>query len=80
MKIAVNRKALEINKRIIDRSLHHPPIVVKDELGRVTHAYDIKLWPNKKWRVVYEPTEPWIEIMDDGEPMAFNVYIESYND
>lgn len=80
MRIAVNRRALEINKRITDVSLHHPPIIIKDELGRVEHVYNLKLWPNKRWRIVYNPAEPWIEVMDDGEPMAFNVWIESYED
>lgn len=79
MRIAVDRRALEINKRISDRSLHHPPILVRDNSGKTSHVYEFILSNDLNWRVVYEPFEPWIEVAGDGEPIAFNVWIEEYD-
>jgi hypothetical protein len=79
MKVAVNRRALEINKRISDTKLHHPPIIVKDELGNISEHYTFNLRDWKNWRIVYRPETPWIEILD-GDPIAFNVWIEGFDD
>jgi len=76
LRIAVDRKALELNKRITDLNQHHPPIIIEQDDGRVAHAFDFPLMKNRTWRIVYRPDTPWIEIMDDGEPMAFNVWIQ----
>lgn len=76
MRIAVNRRALELNRRIIDTTLHHPPIIIEQDDGEVGYAYDFTLMKNRNWKIVYRPNDPWIEIMDDGEPMAFNVWIQ----
>lgn len=76
MKIAVNRRALEINKRIVDTKLHHPPILIKFNDGKTLELHEFPLDRDRAWNVVYRPDNPWIEIMDDGEPMAFTVWIE----
>ena len=75
MRIAVNRRALEINKRISDTSQHHPPILVEFDDGKTLELKDFPLPKNREWHVVYNPETPWIEIIE-GEPMAFNVWIE----
>lgn len=79
MKIAVDRKALEINRRITDRYLHHPPILVKDDNDMTTRLHEYLLPPALNWRVIYEPDpkKVWTEIGDDGESVSFNVWIES---
>lgn len=75
MRIAVNRRALEINKRIVDTSLHHPPILVEFDDGKTLELDSFPLPKNRNWHVVYRPETPWIEVIE-GEPMAFNVWIE----
>jgi hypothetical protein len=76
MRVAVNRRALEINRRITHRALHHPPIIIKQNDGTIGYAYDFPLPRNSCWKIVYNPDEPWIEVLDDGEPISFNVWIE----
>lgn len=76
MRIAVNRRALEINKRIVDTSLHHAPILVKFDDGKTLELHEFSLDRDKLWNIVYRPETPWIEVMNDGEPMSFNVWIE----
>jgi hypothetical protein len=76
MRIAVNRRALEINKRITDTKLHHPPILVEFDDGKTLELNDFPLPRNREFHVVYRPDTPWIEVLDDGEPIAFTVWIE----
>lgn len=81
MRIAVNRRALEVNRRIADTALHHPPIIIEDDAGNVGCSYDFALPRNREWRVVYRPNTPWIEVMeDDGEPISFNIWITDGKD
>jgi hypothetical protein len=79
MKIAVDRKALEINRRITDVNLHHPPILVQWDDGKITWHNHFPLAINEQWNVVYEPDpeKVWIEVDQSGEPVAFNVWIEN---
>lgn len=74
MRIAVNRKALEINKRIVDKKNHHPPIIVESASGTVKEFEIFTLPRNRTWIVMYDPDNPWTCL-----DMEFTVWIESFD-
>lgn len=74
MKIAVDRKALEKNKRIPDPKNHLPPIIVIHDSGTITHHKHLRVDYGTK--IVYSPSDPLI-INIDGEETEFTVWIEA---
>lgn len=72
MRIAVNRKALEANKRIGDFTDHLPPIIVEDDNGEIATLFAYNLDQRKDWHVIYDPDNPWSAL-----DMEFTVWIES---